>query len=281
MQQVNKNCFSLTLVPDVLNTLAPYSHGTLRFSGDDGAVEANTDLVTFYDSIFGSQFPNFLTPLNFRGAMNIVFNQDGRVLMGNEVFSKWLINKKVRVVRTICEGTCFVSNVEGGGTDDYRPFETFPCDIWQSNGIGKLQKELSLTLRVSSPVMAEKSFNFTDFNSMQKLESDEIYYMDNKTVLALPCIAVDVPVAPPLPPAFSSYVKTAAAKYAFASFLMVTLIFEVEEWVKNFDHTEMSLLQAIQEDKIIIEKDPAIFNPVIQPLAQAIEKNNILILPNL
>lgn len=279
LQQVNKNCYSLTLQPDDLNIVAPYSHGLCRFSGNNGAVESNVNLLAYYDRLFGNQFNNFLTPLNFRGVVNGILEENGLTLSGNKVFSNWLINKKVRVVKTTIEGIAMVGDTSAAqDASELVPFETVPMDIWQSNGVGAMSKEITLTLNIASPFL---KFNADTYIwQTQKLESNEVYYFDNKTVLAIPCIASGVPIVLPFPPAITVYALQVAGRIAFACYYMVTLLFEVDENVKRFDHIEIDLKQALAENKIIIEQNPDIFNPVYKPLTQT-EKENIIIIDNL
>lgn len=284
LQQVNKNCYSLALQPDILNITIPYSHGCCRFSGNDGAVESNANLLGYYNRLFGSQFPNFLTPLGFRGVQNAgLFEENGLPLTGNKVFSNWLINKKVRVVKTTLEGSVFTADVSAAQDfSDMRPFESYPVDVWQGNGVGSLIKQLTVNLKVSAPVGLNVAGTEPTFNggSMQKYESNEVYYLDNKSVMVVPVIAQAVPALIPFPPAIAVFSTITSGRYAFSSYYMLTLYFEVDEGVKEFDHTEIDLKQALAENKIIIEQNPDIFNPVYKPLTQT-EKNNIIIIDNL
>lgn len=235
LPQVNKNCFQLSLVP----TLDPGVGDLYIFGNSIGTVEANIDLLTYYNvNVFPATQRNFLEAFQLRfGFRGVIINQNGTLGNGNTFFTNYLVNKKLKVVKTVLTGQMFgfAANTDPR-TGLFLPFDSYPVDVWHSNGVGTTLKVHSLETKryvpnddIALPRSGVKIITMT---------SDEVYEVDSNTVFVVPYVATDQPAVPIYTlPGFVAQQSQIATLYNFGQWMMLTIYFEDESYLydkKNF-----------------------------------------------
>lgn len=253
LQQVNKNCFTLSLVPN-----ATIGGGDLYLFGNAvGTVEANVDLLAYYTAninpLAGAR--NWLEALELRfaaGSILPIVTQTGRRQNSSAFFSRFMQNRKATVVKTVLSGQMFgLSDSADPITSSFIGFGSYPVDVWKSNGIGNFLKTMTLNL-----IRSENNNDIAiPLNSLRNgfLVSDLVYDWDVNTIIAVPAIAGAIPVIPPLPPAILTQSQILRYFNFMSQYFMMTLYFETGDFIRNSEREIINLNDAIIENKVIID----------------------------